>query len=224
MMPTITMADALIKAAANLVDTILGNLPPNTTTAQAAEQLMGIFKVQAKKTKCKARTARILREQVQAQRVLAEAQRMMTEEKITPNEIPDLETEEMPVSNVNRNQQTPMISQDNDNDDDYIRPPAANTQQQQQTRTDAGVHDAHDGATRRQSHAIHSTTSCLTKIPTAIFIRSCHRSTPQQNRRSTRISAPHQTSKIQTNVEQIIRNGYTTSSNYNRDNIFCRQK
>ena len=109
MMPTITMADALIKAAANLVDTILGNLPPNTTTAQAVEQLMDIFKVQAKKTTCKARIARILQEQVQAQRVLAEAQRVMTKEKVTPNEIPDLETEEMPVSNVNRNQQAPMI-------------------------------------------------------------------------------------------------------------------
>jgi hypothetical protein len=59
-MPTITPADALIKAADNLVDTILGNLPPNTTTAQAVEQLMDIFKVQAKKTTCKAITARIL--------------------------------------------------------------------------------------------------------------------------------------------------------------------
>jgi hypothetical protein len=62
--------------------------------------------------------------------VLAEAQRVMTKEKTTPNEIPDLETEEMPVSKVNRNQQTPMISQDNNNNDDYIQPPAANTEQQ----------------------------------------------------------------------------------------------
>ncbi len=67
--------------------------------------------------------------------MLAEAQRVMTKEKITPNEIPDLETEEMPVSNVNRNQQAPMISHVNNKDDDYIQPPAANTQQQQQTRT-----------------------------------------------------------------------------------------
>ena len=59
-MPTITLADALIKVADNLVDTILGNLPPNTTTAQAVEQLMDIFKVQAEKATCKARTARIL--------------------------------------------------------------------------------------------------------------------------------------------------------------------
>ncbi len=59
-MPTITPADALIKAADNLVDTILENLPLNTTTAQGVEQLMDIFKVQAKKATCKARIARIL--------------------------------------------------------------------------------------------------------------------------------------------------------------------
>jgi hypothetical protein len=129
-MPTITSADALIKAADNLVDTILGNLPPNTTIAQVVEQLIDIFKVQAKKTTCVAITARILQEQAQAQRVLAEAQRVMTKEKTTPNEIPDLETEEMPVRKVNRNQQTPMLSQDNNDNNDYIQPPVANTRQQ----------------------------------------------------------------------------------------------
>jgi hypothetical protein len=104
-MPTITPADALIKAADNLVDTILGNLPTNTTTAQAVEQLMDIFKVQAKKATCVARRARILPEQAQAQRVLPEAQRVMTIEHqrqaITPHEIPDLEIEEIPDSNTN---------------------------------------------------------------------------------------------------------------------------
>jgi hypothetical protein len=34
-MPTITPANLLVKAAKNLVDTILGNFPTNTTTAQA---------------------------------------------------------------------------------------------------------------------------------------------------------------------------------------------
>ncbi len=130
-MPTITLADALIKAVDNLVDTILGNLPTNTTTAQAVEQLMDIFKVQAEKATCIARTARILREQAQAQRVLAEAQRVMTEEHqrqvITPNEIPNLEIEEIPDSNTNRNQRAPMILQDDEDNDDYFRPPAANT-------------------------------------------------------------------------------------------------
>jgi hypothetical protein len=70
-MPTITPADTLIKAADNLVDTILGNLPTNSITAQAVEQLMDKFKVQAEKAASVARTAMIAQEQVQAQRVLA---------------------------------------------------------------------------------------------------------------------------------------------------------
>ena len=83
-MPNITPADALIKAADALTDTILGNFPTNTMTAQAVEQLMEIFKVQAEKATCEARTTRILREQAQAQRVLSEAQRVTSQKQITP--------------------------------------------------------------------------------------------------------------------------------------------
>jgi hypothetical protein len=79
-MPSITPADALIKSADNLVYTISGQLPRNSTTTQAVEPLMGILKVQAKKATCKTRTQQILREQAQAQKVLAEAQRVMTNE------------------------------------------------------------------------------------------------------------------------------------------------
>ncbi len=106
-MPSITPAEALNKAADNLVDTITENLSRNTTTAQRVEQLINIFKVQAKKATCKARTARILREQAQAQRVFIGAQRVMIEEQqrqeITPTEIPNLEIEEIPNYNNNRN-------------------------------------------------------------------------------------------------------------------------
>ncbi len=41
-MPTITPADALIKTADNLVDSILGHLPKNSITADAVKQLMEI--------------------------------------------------------------------------------------------------------------------------------------------------------------------------------------
>ena len=44
-MPTITPADALIKAADNLVDVITGQLPKNCVTADAVEQLMEIYKL-----------------------------------------------------------------------------------------------------------------------------------------------------------------------------------
>ncbi len=140
-MPSITLADALIKAVDNLVDTITGKLPRNSTTTQVVEQLMDIFKVQAKKATCKARTQRILQEQVQAQRVLAEAQRVMTKEHqqqaLTPLDIPDLEIEEITNHNITRNQGAPMILQDNnnDNDNDHVHPPLANTLQQHQTGT-----------------------------------------------------------------------------------------
>jgi hypothetical protein len=48
-MPTITPEDALIKAADNLVDVIKGQLPKNSITADAMEQLMEIYKIQAEK-------------------------------------------------------------------------------------------------------------------------------------------------------------------------------
>ncbi len=57
-MPSFTPADALIKAANNLVDTINGIIPKNTVTSDAVEQLMEIYKIQAEKATCKARTQR----------------------------------------------------------------------------------------------------------------------------------------------------------------------
>ncbi len=55
-MPNFTPADALIKAADNLVDTINGIMPKNSVTLDAVEQLMEIYKIQAKKATCKVRT------------------------------------------------------------------------------------------------------------------------------------------------------------------------
>jgi hypothetical protein len=76
---------------------------------------------------------------VQAQRVFNEAQRVMTKEQqrqeITPTEIPNLKIAEILNYNNNKNQGAPMISQNNNDNDDYIRPPAANTHQQQLSRT-----------------------------------------------------------------------------------------
>jgi hypothetical protein len=74
-----------------------------------------------------------------AQKVFAEAQRVMTKEQqrqeITPTEIPDLEIEEIPSYNNNRNWGAPMILHNDNDDDDYIQPLAANRQQQWQTGT-----------------------------------------------------------------------------------------
>jgi hypothetical protein len=98
----------LIKAADNIMDTITGQLPRSIPTTQAVEQLIDIFKVQAKKATCKARTQCILHKQVQAQRVLAEAQRGINpkrkQQASTPINIPNLETEEIPNQYGTRNQ------------------------------------------------------------------------------------------------------------------------
>ncbi len=81
-MPNITPADALIKAADNLVDVITGKL---------LEQLMEIYKIQAEKAACKARTQRVLRENAQAQRVADEQQTVPQQH---PTLFPVLEVED----------------------------------------------------------------------------------------------------------------------------------
>ena len=52
-MPSFTPADALIKAADNLVYTINGIIPKNTVTSDAVEQLMETYKMHAEKATCK---------------------------------------------------------------------------------------------------------------------------------------------------------------------------
>ncbi len=59
-MPTITAADALIQAADDLTNAIAGVVPPSNMTREAVEQLMVIFKQQAKKAKDNATTQRVL--------------------------------------------------------------------------------------------------------------------------------------------------------------------
>jgi hypothetical protein len=50
-MPTLTPTDALIRAAGNLTSAIAGVVPPPNMTTDAINQLMHIFKHQAKTTK-----------------------------------------------------------------------------------------------------------------------------------------------------------------------------
>ncbi len=127
-MPTITPADALIKAAENLVDVILGQLPKNSVTADAVEQLIEIYKIKAEKATCKAQAQRVLREQVQAQRVVVEQQVQVpqpTSPKQNPASFPSFEVEDSanePTSASDHN----IISQDEDS------PPSLNTRQQHQ--------------------------------------------------------------------------------------------
>ena len=71
-MPTITPADALIRAADSLTDAIMGLIPTPTCTKDAVDQLMVIFKQQARATNNAATAQRVLRERAQAERVIEE--------------------------------------------------------------------------------------------------------------------------------------------------------
>ncbi len=131
-MPTITPADALIKAGANLVDVILGLLPKNSITANVMEQLMEIYKIQAEKATCKARAQRVLRAEALAQRVAEEqqaAEPVQASPRHTPTAFPTFEVEDSQDNNPSASSGPPIMSQDEDS------LPSANTHQQRQIRT-----------------------------------------------------------------------------------------
>ena len=124
-MPTITPADALIQAAADLTDVLTGVVPPPNMTRDAVDQLMTIFKQQAKKAKDDATTQRVQKERARAERVHNE----QATRPASPSTIPPLEVT-YPAIDVGSLQGTPIISQDEDDID-----PAANTRLQRQVRT-----------------------------------------------------------------------------------------
>jgi len=68
-MPTITPADALIRAADYLTDAISVLLPTHTVTADAVDQLMEIYKQQARDWIDAGTAQRVLREHAQAESV-----------------------------------------------------------------------------------------------------------------------------------------------------------
>jgi hypothetical protein len=69
-MPSLTPADALIRAADDLTKALAGVIPPPNMTTDAIAQLINIVKTQAEKEKDKATLQRVLRENAQAERVL----------------------------------------------------------------------------------------------------------------------------------------------------------
>jgi hypothetical protein len=72
-MPTFTPTDTLIQAADNLTSAIAGILPPPNMTTDAIDQLMHIFKQQAKTINNNATVQRGLKKHAQAERVLTKA-------------------------------------------------------------------------------------------------------------------------------------------------------
>ncbi len=91
-MPRSTTPDnALIRVADHLRDAISGLIPTTTVTVNAVDQLITIFKLQAKASKDTAIAQRVLREHAQAERVIEEehqlehaAQEEIQQEQVTP--------------------------------------------------------------------------------------------------------------------------------------------
>jgi hypothetical protein len=73
-MPALTLTDAFIQAVDNLTSAIAGVVPPPNMTVDAIDQLMHIFKQQAKTTKNNATVQRVLKECAHAERVRTKAE------------------------------------------------------------------------------------------------------------------------------------------------------
>jgi hypothetical protein len=137
-MPTITPADALIKAADNLVDAISGVIPKNSITEDAVLQLMAIYRKQALDASDAESAQRVLRRLAESQRVQTE-QEIATETQSVPTAqvdmSPDLGIFEFVQPDDSSHRETrdalhhpqfisPFITQDDDDS-----PPASNTRQ-----------------------------------------------------------------------------------------------
>ncbi len=71
-MPTLTLSDALIKAADTLSEAITGAIPVSSITNDAVTQLLNIFKQQANSAKDATSAQRVLTQRAQFQRVRTE--------------------------------------------------------------------------------------------------------------------------------------------------------
>jgi hypothetical protein len=81
------------------------------------EQLIEVYKIQADKATCKARSQRVLREQALAQRVAKEwqaAEPVQASHQHTPTTFPTFEVEDSQDNNPSAASRLPIISQDED--------------------------------------------------------------------------------------------------------------
>ena len=125
---TTPRADALIRAADSLTDAIAGLVPTPTCTMDVVDQLMIIFKQQARAANNAATVQqRVLRERTQAEREIKEEQEANqapepVQAQVTVSPIFELEE---PNDTPALPQGIPQITQDEY--DDYNAPPSAST-------------------------------------------------------------------------------------------------
>jgi hypothetical protein len=123
-MPTLTPADALIKAADDLTAAIAGNIPPSTITDNAITQLLQVFKQQANSTNDAVSAQRVLTNRAQRQRVLNE------EETASTPTIPTTIPTAVPTTNM---EFPPLVIKETITTANTT--PASNTRHQQRLRT-----------------------------------------------------------------------------------------
>ena len=126
-MPTLTTADALIRAADSLTAAIDRTNPKPGMTRDDIDQLINIFKAQAEKEKDTVTAQRVAKERAQAERVRNE-QTSTT----TPTEEMWFEIDTYPAIDIGNMSRSKVISQEEDN---VKSTPAANTQQQCREQT-----------------------------------------------------------------------------------------
>ncbi len=98
-MPTITPANALIRAADSLTDAIAGLVPTPTCTQDEVDQLMVIFKQQARAAKDTATAQWVLREHTQTERVIKEERQAHIAQETTQAQVTALPTIEIEEPN-----------------------------------------------------------------------------------------------------------------------------
>jgi hypothetical protein len=143
-MPSLTPAVALIRAADYLTTALAGVIPPPSITTNAIAQLIKIFKMQAENEKDEATLQRVLRENVQAERVLTETMAPPTSptnelvagptslQTTTTTTYPPFEIKEYTKMDVGALRGTPISYPEDNSKSSW---PAANTRYQRKVQT-----------------------------------------------------------------------------------------
>ncbi len=126
-MPTFTPADALICTADSLKDAIAGLVPTPTCTQDAVDQLMVIFKQQARAAKDAATAQRVLGERAQAERVIKEERQAHVAQETTHAQVTALPTIEIKEPDDIAESPQGILQITQDEYDKYTTPPSANT-------------------------------------------------------------------------------------------------
>ena len=122
-MPTMTPADALLKAGTYLTTALQGVLPKESVTQEAIQQLMNIYKLEAKKQHTHTDSQRVRKESALEQRVHKEVESEKMEEAVTPK--PSASTQSLPQ----------FIETEEENEDNLANSPAMRTRTKTAART-----------------------------------------------------------------------------------------